>query len=488
MRKVHDIPPESAERWPHQTALVDGLERIYYHQFLRHVRNIRARLLQIGAGPGTGIGLLMRDSATFMVCAFACMDCGATVLPLSNRLKRAQLENMFDTCLPHALIEDGTGPHVLDAFSNLVETPGLSPVRFSWTGFSRHRPFTGHVPDPALMAFTSGVTGQPKGVVLSHTSAMERIEAVDALLDIDSHDTILYALPMAHHFWSTILLFLHKGAQTILCPGISAEDLLQLAWKNQATRIFAPPNLIKAMAYDYSGEDMVGTLVGVYCLGGPLSETVTSRFMVRYNMPVSQAYDSVEAGLPLINTSLPEDIPVSVGQPDRNWSIGIFGENGNPLRDGVAGELGLRGPGLFTAYRHPHRMREEVLRDGWYMTGDIAERDSENAITILGRKSRRIKIDDTIIYPEQVEKELNALPVVRKSRVSLVSFPSNGEKGLQAEVVPLTPKSPPPPEDIVRYCRQFFSGAWTLRSVKLVESLPTTPCGKILDRRRLKAR
>jgi acyl-CoA synthetase (AMP-forming)/AMP-acid ligase II len=483
MRKVHEIALRSAERWPRDTAIVDAFDRVYYRDLYQRIKETRMRLLQVGVGPGIGVGVVARDGSAFLISAFAVLECGGVVMPLSAKLDAKTMRSLLNAIPPHALIEDGSAPQILNDFASLIEIPDTPSLRFTWTGVSRHRPFTGHVPDPAFLRFSSGSAGRSKGVVLSHPDAIERAEAIGSALAIGNTDTVLCALPMSAYFSVTILPFLAQGAQTIVCADKSARDIQELASKNQATLLFLSPRQVKRLVMEPSEESLPGVMRRVVCLGGGLAESVARQFQDRYGKPVVQAYESIEAGMPLVNTDKPAGLPGSVGRPVEGFSMIIIGPDGKPAREGEIGELAIQGPGLFTAYRHPHRMRQELLRGDWFFTGDLARRDAENFFFIVGRVSSLIEFNGQRLSPEFFEREIDALAGVRVSRLRVARKAGGTEQALRLEIVPSNPRTPPLIEDILAFCRQRFGPQLVPDAVAFVEDFPVSLNGSVLRAR-----
>ena len=318
---------------------------------------------------------------------------------------------------------------------------------------------------PAMVRFSSGTTGQSKGVVLSHQTIRERVESANRRLQITESDRVLWTLPMAHHFAVSILLYLREGATIVLPDGSLAGDLLAAAKEHGATIFYGSPFQARLLAADRSGKDWASLRLAVSTTA-PLPGRTAQEFAQRFGLPLRQALGIIEAGLPLVNSS--DGAVASVGRED-DFSVKI---------DGEPGELCLRGPGMFDAYLSPWITREQVMADGWFHTGDLARREGNGSITIVGRLKSVINVGGSKCFPEEIESVLLAHPAVKAARV-------HGELHENWGMVPVAevvtePTRPVGPADLLNHARRHLAAYKVPSRVVLVESLPLTASGKLV--------
>ncbi|MBN1867657.1 AMP-binding protein [Candidatus Sumerlaeota bacterium] len=467
---VYDVLRQSARAWPRRTALIDEAGEVDYETLFARAEDLRLRLEREGIGPGLGVGVMGRNGRAFVETAFAAAGCGAVVMPMSHRFKPVEIADMLESAPLHAIVR--IEPAAKD---------GASPSpRIEWTGTERTRPFAPSAPDAAFVRFTSGTTGASKGVLLSNASVLERTEAANRGLGLSSDDTVLFVLPMAYHFFVSVVLYLRYGCTVVVCRDQLAETILADAERFGATFLYAAPLHYRMLAADRSPlrfrtlERAISTSIG-------LPPDVARSFAKRFGIPIGQAYGIIEIGLPLANLDAAAERPDSIGRPLPGYEAALLDERGHPVEEGEIGELAIRGPGMFVGYLSPPRRRDEILRDGWFMTGDLAQRDAQGYVTIRGRCKSMINVGGQKVFPEQVEAVLDRHPCVKQSRVSAHVSASLGEV-VHADVVLRPDVKPPTAEDIIEFGRGHLAAFETPQTVAFVKRIEETRSGKIARR------
>jgi len=455
--KVHELLDESARRWPGRTAIVDEQGALAYQALAAEAAAVADRLRSLGVEPGHGVGVMARNGRGFVIGVFAALRCGAVVFPMSHRMRPAELDAFFAAARVHAVLRDGG--------------------ELAWTAADRTRPCVEIVPDAAFVRFTSGTTGEAKGVVLSHQAVLERTAAANRGLGLTCDDAVVWVLPMAFHFFVSIVLYLRVGAAIVVCADHLAETVLEAANRHRGTLLYASPMHYRLLAADASGvrfetlRRAVSTAIG-------LPPSVARGFETRFGLPISQAYGIIEVGLPMVNLDRARDRPESVGRPLPDYEAAILDERLQPLGAGSAGQLALRGPGMFAAYLCPPRTRDEVLRNGWFLTGDIARQDPDGLVTVIGRSKSMINVGGNKVFPEEVESVLDRHPSVAASRVSARAHPQMGEV-VHADVVLRDAERPVAAEELISFCRRQLSSYKVPQSVAFVSAVAETASGKV---------
>lgn len=326
--------------------------------------------------------------------------------------------------------------------------------------------------NPALIRFSSGTTGESKGVVLSHRSLVERIVSGNRRLSIENSDRVLWVLPMAHHFAVSILLYLSCGATTVLCHSRMGDDMLDFALRHRATVFYGSPFHLAVLGAECSGRAWPDLRLAV-STAAPLREEVASAFLRRYGVPATQGYGIIEAGLPLLNTRDAMTHPLWCGVSD-DFEVRLVGEAG----DANEGELWIKGPGMFDAYLSPWRLRSEVLEGGWFRTGDLAVRESGGAIRLAGRLKSVINVGGMKCFPEEIEAVLSSHPGVKECRVSGLAENRWGMVPI-AEIVAADGARPPSEGDLAAHCSRVLASHKVPVAFRIVERLPKTASGKI---------
>jgi len=473
---VHELIEQSAARWPRRTALVDEQGELDYQTLAEGVADVRRQLLALGVEPGQGVGVMGRNGRAFILGVFGALGCGATVLPMSPRMRQAELDAFFAAARVHAALDDARGVRPVEGAEAPVAIRGTSPMRFTWTTADRSRPCVEIVPDAALVRFTSGTTDESKGVVVSHQGVLERTAAANRGLGLTCEDAVIWVLPMAFHFFVSIILYLRVGAAIVVCPDHLAETILDAANRRRGTLLYASPLHYRLLAADGSGARFE-SLRRAISTAIALPIAVARDFEARFALPLTQAYGIIEVGLPMINLDRPHDRPDSVGRPLPDYEAAILDERLGRLPPGSPGQLAVRGPGMFAAYLSPPRTREDVLRNGWFLTGDVATQDEDGFVTVVGRSKSMINVAGNKVFPEEVESVLNRHPRVAASRVSGRKHPHLGEV-VHADVV-LNDGEPVDAEELLSFCRRQVSSYKVPQSVAFVSSVTETASGKI---------
>lgn len=467
---------QSARQWPDHIAIIDGGGALDYRTLWQEVEALRVQLDRLGVSAGQGIGVRARNGRAFVIGALAALGCGAVIMPIHHQMKPTEQADMLEQAPLTAILDDGSG-----------SVPGCEPVSLANPGgnglrFSRlpgtPGPLAPGLPDAAFVRFTSGTTGAAKGVVLTHTDVLERTHAANSGLGLTSEDKILWVLPMAYHFYVSIILYLEIGATVIVSADYLAGSLLDTAEKHAATFLYITPMHVRLLNSDQSGRRLPPSLKRVMSVSSKLPPQTARDFLTKYGVPMSQGFGIIEVGLPLMNLAEAAEHPEAVGRPVPGFDAKIVDEQMKPLADGETGQLALRGPGMFSGYLNPPRPRATVLRDGWFLTGDLAHRDSGGRFVIDGRTSSVIHVAGHKVFPEEVAAVLDHHPAVLRSRVFGRPHPQMGE-AVFAEIQLRPDHTADQAEDILTFCRKRLSSQKVPLQLDFVAAVSMTSSGKV---------
>ncbi|NUQ23139.1 MAG: AMP-binding protein [Saprospiraceae bacterium] len=471
--KAQDLLFQAARQWPRHIAIYDSRGAMTYDELAQTVRRFSRFLSDSGVQPGMGVGVLGDNSRHFIAWVFAVMDAGAVVMPISSQLKVGELADILQTARLHAVIEEKNT--ALSAQLPVIAGEAGWQLAFN-TAVDPQQPFAPHVPEAALVRFTSGTTGVSKGVILSHASIEERTAAANKVLELGPGDVVVWILQMAYHFVVSIILYLRYGASIAICDNFIADTIIETTNRYVGSFLYASPMHIRLLANDRSDRQMP-SLRRVISTSTGLAVADSQAFTGRWGLPVAQAYGIIEIGLPIINLVHAGDAPGAVGYSLPDYRVGILDEQLQELPDGETGQLAIRGPGMFAAYLQPPKLREDILQNGWFLTGDLASRRPDGLLTIEGRKKSMINVSGNKVFPEEVEAVLNTHPAVAMSRVKGAPHPFLGEC-VSAEVV-LHPGAEVDAETLITYCRQRLSTYKVPQRLAFVSTLPMTDSGKL---------
>src|SRR5256712_5742272 len=439
----------SAERHSSRRALTDVRSGrcLSYGQLARETQRVAALLKTEGVERGQRIGLLAPNDLAYVPAAFGLLAAGACMVPLASNLTPTETaeivrEVQLNGCLAWPKAD------VLPGASGAVGRGG-GGAAFTSRGLAgaAEPPAEFYSLNPAFIRFTSGPAARSKGVVLSHEATAARVEAADEVLAFSEEDRILWVLPLAYHFAVTIVAYVRAGTHILMCPDTLPRAMVDAVHRLKPSVLYAAPFHFERMANLGPSQPFASIRVTL-STAAPISPAVMDRFAAVYGVPVGQAYGIIEAGLPCINLGT-EGLPAtSVGRPVPGYEVAVFSDEGKRLPtaarsdapercadapEGCAdapegradspegmGEIAVRGDGLFSAYYSPWQLREQITRDGWFLTGDLGLMDQAGALHLKGRKKTVMFVAGRQIFP--VEKEGRTIhfcavtenPVVRR--------------------------------------------------------------------------
>lgn len=454
------------------TAVVDGAVELSYAQLLSAVDRVTAGLAAAGIKALDRVAFLCEDSADYIVGSLAILNAGGVIVPVSPSLMGNELDQVLDRMDAAFLLYEGTAQAGVEG--SRLECGGFVAREF----FVRARPARNDLPreysglNPAFIRFSSGTTGISKGVLLSHESIIERTDAADQGMRITPDDVIVWVLSMSFHFVVTILLYLRRGAAVLICRQPFPASFLSLAGRRPCTVFYASPfhYYVLTTSPAVAAGDLSHVRLAV-STAMKLTEETAGMFARKFGFEPAEAYGIIEVGLPCIGTgALPRG---SLGPVLPGYEACIM----EPDRDGV-GLIHLRGKGFFDAYVSPWALRRDVLKDGWFNTGDMGRLDRAGNLFILGRGKTVINFAGMKVFPDEVEAVLAKHPAVRESLVYGEPHPVFGQIPC-AKVVLRASVHPPDSTELRGFCFARLAQHAVPKSFAFVDRLEHTESGKL---------
>jgi long-chain acyl-CoA synthetase len=457
---VGDLVDRAADLWGQQPAIHDEAGTLRFADLHREVERLAQQLRASGLARRSGLGLVAGNGRGFLIGLFAGLKCGAIVLPMAPGMKEREVQDVIGQSGVHFMLAEGEGS-----------------FRLTRTRIDPALPIAPYVDDPAVVRFTSGTTADAKGVVLSHKSVMERIAAANQGLELGSGDTVLWVLPMAYHFIVSIILYVFCGAAIAVANNLDAAAIIAVSNRHRATFLYSSPVHIQVLTA-HRGASPLETLRRVVSTTSGISADACRRFTKRHGLDVCQAFGIIEVGLPIMNQGHAAASPEAIGVALDDYSIGILDQDLRAVAPGTIGRLAIKGPGMFDGYLMPWLSRDEVLRAGWFLTGDLAQKNADGVIRLAGREKLAINVAGNKVFPEEVEHVLLDHPLVSRCRVSGRAQALIGEyvvaevqckEGERANVA-----------DLTNWCRSRLSVHKVPRVIKIVDFISLTPSGKVM--------
>ncbi len=509
---VHDAILQSCRRNPQKTALVDPScgRRLTYAQYGETVEALAHGLIAAGLQPGEVIAIFLPNSWEFCVAYHAATLAGAIPTLLNPTYREREVRYQLANSGAVMLVTDGASLDGID----LGGLPNLRRVFCTRQQGSASEPFsnlfkpaTAAFPTPehsseialAVLPYSSGTTGLPKGVMLSHRNLIANVYQFLAPCTsaLNSADTILCFLPLYHIYGLNVMLnpALILGATLVLMPRFNVEHLLALLTQESITMMAMVPPAMNALclAAEAGQFPQDHQVHWVKSGAAPLAPDLARRFTALTGILVCQGYGMTEAS-PVTHVGFlqpelyrPDSIGHPVAQTDcrviASAELNVVVDNTEEAATGEPGELVMRGPQFMLGYWNEPAATAAALRDGWYWSGDIVTRDAEGFYRVVDRRKEMIKYKGFAVAPAEVEAVLLEHPAVRECGV--VGRPDESAGEIPVAFIALrdgfvTGKKME--EELCHFVADRLTHYKQPREVHFVEVVPKTASGKILRR------
>jgi long-chain acyl-CoA synthetase len=338
--------------------------------------------------------------------------------------------------------------------------------------------------DPAVIIYTSGTTGTPKGATLTHANILAAADTGRDLVDAGPTTVTVATLPLFHVFgMSAIMNVTIRGHGLLtLVPRFEPGKVLEVIERDHATTFGGVPTMFSALLHHPERERRDVSSLNLCVSGGaPMPVEVLRGFDEAFGAKVLEGYGLSETcGMATFNRPDQERKAGSIGVPIGGTEIRLVDDSGSDVPRGEPGELVMRGPFVMSGYWNRDDATNEVMRDGWFHTGDIATVDDDGYYFIVDRKKDLIIRGGYNVYPREVEEVIYTHPAVREAAVIGVAHESLGEE--VAAAVALKEGAEISPDELRDYIKQRVAAYKYPRVVWTVEELPKGPTGKILKR------
>jgi long-chain acyl-CoA synthetase len=442
------------------------------------------------------VGVMLPTGGAFPMAALAGWMTGKTVVPLNYLLKPEELDFVVADCETDTVLTAGPmlefvgrRPHV----ANIVELDKLS-----FKGIPEPRwPARADKEDLALLLYTSGTSGRPKGVMLTHGNVSANLRQIAEWVEFTQADVLMGVLPQFHTFGLTVLtlLPLSIGCRVIYSARFIPHRIVKSLREHRPSVLVAIPSMYNALLHvkDAGAEDFK-SLRYVVSGGEPLPQAVFDGFRERYGITINEGYGLTETA-PVTNWCRPHEWrPHSVGKVLPRIDQRIVDINSRrTLPHGQEGEIIMRGPNIMRGYfKRPDETgavfeRRDVgsgAGQSYFRTGDIGRHDDDGHLYITGRLKEMIIVGGENVFPREIEEVLNQHPAVGASGVIGVMDPMRGE--LPMAFVELKEGAPPAAPDLskqlIQWTRQRLAGYKCPAEVRIIDKLPRNPTGKIMRR------
>jgi long-chain acyl-CoA synthetase len=450
---------------------------------------IAGLLADKGVGPGDRVGIMLPNVPYFAVVYYGVLRAGAVVVPMNVLLKAREVA--FYLGDPECKLVFAWHEFA-DAAGKGAEEAGTECILVEPGGFEQlvagAGPVTGVVDregdDTAVILYTSGTTGKPKGAELTHSNLARNVEAVCILFSLDSDAVLLGALPLFHSFGQTCGLnaAVRSGGCLSLIPRFDPGKALQIIQRDRVNVFEGVPTMYGAMLNHPDRESFDTSSLRVCVSGGAAMPVEVMRaFEEAFGCKVLEGYGLSETS-PVASFNHPdrERKPGSIGTPIEGVEMKVVDDDGNEVGQGEVGEIVIRGHNVMKGYWNRDDATREAMRDGWFHTGDVAKIDDDGYFFIVDRKKDMIIRGGYNVYPREVEEVLYEHPAVNEAAVIGVPDENMGEE--VAAAVSLKDGEDVSEDELRAYVKEQVAGYKYPRRIWFVDELPKGPTGKILKR------
>jgi long-chain acyl-CoA synthetase len=503
---------DSARKFPNRDALVLGETRLTYAQVNGAANMVANLLVERGIKPGDKVALSCPNLPYFPIVYYGILKAGAVVVPLNVLLKSREIAfHLEEADVKAFFCFQGTpdlpmGEEGFKAFNAVADVEHFflitadpaaeSPLEGAET---MGRALAGKSPvfdpvvteagDTAVILFTSGTTGKAKGAELSHSNTMMNVVTANRLFQsrpgTDSH---VLCLPLFHTFGATVQM--HAGfsmaATLYLVPRFDAAQVVGLMQTEEITFFAGVPTmwwgLLQALTTDVDVDRIAKNLRIGASGGAALPVEIISQVKERLHVTVLEGYGLSETS-PVATFSDPDMEPRagSIGVPIWGVEVKLINDDWSEVTEvDAVGEIAIKGHNIMKGYYGRPEATAEVIKNGWFRTGDLGRRDEDGFYYIVDRSKDMIIRGGFNVYPREIEEVLLTHPAISLAAVIGVPHDSHGEE-IKAFVI-LKPDAEATPEEIVAWGKEQMAGYKYPRVVEVVPSLPMTATGKILKR------
>jgi long-chain acyl-CoA synthetase len=493
---IGELPTLCARRYPNKKATVYKGQSKTFAEFNNRVNSLVHALQGLGITPGLKVAALSRNNSEVLEIMFAAAKAGTTYVPINFRLAADELRFVMNDAgvdiffvgddfleIVASIKDDITVPHIINM--------GAQYEGLLASGSSDEPPVISKPDDLFAIYYTSGTTGGPKGVVLTHENFLSAAINHVIAYKLGPHDVCLHVMPFYHTMEASMVVCqFYVGGTNVIVDAFSGDEFWRLVAEEGVTYITLVYTMLMDITDAYKKKNYERGTFRLFSLGGQTTPVAVIRDAIETIGPGSTfiVYGLTEAS-PLITYVPVEDMVLegprsrllgSVGKEMFTCHVRVVDDNDNDIKPGEMGEIIARGPNVMQGYWKRPEETSETLKGGWLRTGDVGTIDEEGYIYVVDRKKDLIISGGENISPHEVEDVLYKHPAVKECSVIGVPDERWGEQ--VKAVVALSEGRQATEAELIKYCVDHLAKYKCPRSVVFVDALPKDPVGKVQKR------
>ena len=481
---------EAVKRYGKKTAVAMGDSRLSYAQLDEASNKVANALIGMGVSRGDRVAMLMSNSPEFATIYFGVVKIGGIAVPLDTKYKLAELASLFDDSQPRVLVAESpllkpiaqslpdfkSIAHVIEVDSE-GEGQFISYEQIMATGSAEPVAVEVAPGDIAHIAYTSGPSFNPRGVMMSHQALVrEAAMSGDGFQQTDKDIAALFALPMHHAFGLVVILMtaITKGSTVVIVPGLSISNLMDVIKKEKATIFMAVPFVHALIVNAIEAEGIKCDLSSIRLWGtaGAAMPANISQKIGQYLGFTAVDFWGMTESAAHVTCQSPDGggKPGSVGKPLPGWELKVVGDDNRELPTNQPGEIIVRGPIMNGYYNNP-KATAGVIKRGWLYTGDIGRVDEEGWLFLsAGRKKDMMIAKGQNIYPSDIENVLTSHPKV--AEVGVVGMRDEMRGETPRAIIRLKPGEVATEQEMKKFCLERLANYKVPREIVFTDSLP----------------
>jgi long-chain acyl-CoA synthetase len=503
-KNLGELLTSTAQRHPRRTAIVFGQKKINYRWLDEFTNQLACGLIHLNIKKQDKVALFLDNCPEFVIAYFSVLKAGAVVVPINYMFKIEEAKYVLGDSEAAGLIT--SRPYLamaqelrlrIDSLKYIISTGETKEKMLDFNRLKRNNAEALHKisPEPndlAVILYTSGTTGHPKGAMLSHYNLISNALDCSRAIKTSYKDTFICILPLFHSFAATVCMNLPLliGAKTVIMKTVRPfKRVIRAVRKNRVSIFVGVPSIYNILQHIKLPKIFHSPLIKLFnplrvCVSGAaaLPAQTFKGFQKKFRIPLLEGYGLTEAS-PVVTINPLKGLRKagSIGlKLSESIELKIVDDQDNPLKTGEIGELLVKGPNVMQGYYKQELANRETIRNGWLYTGDMAKTDKAGYLYIAGRKKEMVNVRGLNVYPREIEEVLYGNPKIKEAAVIGIADEHKGEvpKGF----VVLKEGEQASEHELIQYLRERLAAYKIPKFIEFRAELPKNTTGKILKR------